>query len=358
MGRNSVPGPRIIHLPDLLFSTAPKPQGNRHGHTSIRDRPCIARHHSLRTDVGIGQGKPLPHLRSRKALWLLALLTLRRDRPVEREWLTGALWPDVDQDRAFRNLRVVLGEFAPGVGDEGERLQSPGRHTLCLSLTGARADVVTFDAAMAPPGSSGDGGGRHPISRYRGPLLEGCAEEWVPQERGARGGGCLKALRTLADAESVRQRLAIAVAAEAAGEFADGAWLVALESLSDGKLVAGQIAAVLGLKEEAGRPALQTLTDHLRQKRILLVLDNCEHLLEAGARSPVTCCGSARGRILATSREAMGITGEAVWRVPSLATPDPEHLPRHSVTLRRVLLGYESVRLSLWSGRRRSRISP
>src|SRR5262245_46843855 len=57
------------------------------------------------------EGLPLPPLRSRKALWLLALLTLRHDRPVEREWLTGTLWPDVDQRQAFANLSPIVSEL-------------------------------------------------------------------------------------------------------------------------------------------------------------------------------------------------------------------------------------------------------
>src|SRR5690242_12388044 len=75
-------------------------------------------------------GRPLPHLRSRKALWALALLTLRHDREVGREWLAGTLWPDVDQSVAFANLRPVLSELRRALGGQGERLRSPDRHSL------------------------------------------------------------------------------------------------------------------------------------------------------------------------------------------------------------------------------------
>lgn len=93
-------------------------------------------------------GHPLPYLRSRKALWLLALLTLRDGRPVERERLAGTLWPDVIQERAAGNLRVVLSELRHALGSEGGRLLSPGHHTLSLDLTGAEVDLRAFDAAM------------------------------------------------------------------------------------------------------------------------------------------------------------------------------------------------------------------
>src|SRR5579862_4125796 len=143
------------------------------------------------------QGRPLPHLRSRKALWLLALLTLRHDRPVERDWLAGTLWPDVDQTQAFANLRPVLSELRRALGSQAERLQSPDRHTLFMNLSGAEVDVLTFDVAIATQKLSAL---EQAVSLYRGPLLEGCTEEWVFQERNAREQQCLQALKTLADA--------------------------------------------------------------------------------------------------------------------------------------------------------------
>jgi DNA-binding SARP family transcriptional activator len=142
------------------------------------------------------EGLPLPHLRSRKGLWLLALLVLRHGRPVEREWLAGTLWPDMDQSQAFDNLRPVLSELRKALGSAHAHLQSPNRHSLMLDLTGAEADVLTFDAAIAsqdPPALE------RAVSLYRGPLLEGCTEEWVSPERAAREQSCMRALQQLAD---------------------------------------------------------------------------------------------------------------------------------------------------------------
>src|SRR5579862_8804369 len=129
------------------------------------------------------QGRPLPHLRSRKALWLLALLTLRHDRPVEREWLAGTLWPDVDQSQAFANLRPTLSELRKALASQGERLQSPDRHTLLLQTADADIDVVRFDAAIVAQRAQELA---KAVALYRGPLLEGCTEEWVFQERVVR----------------------------------------------------------------------------------------------------------------------------------------------------------------------------
>ncbi|MCW3096552.1 MAG: hypothetical protein JWL77_2170, partial [Chthonomonadaceae bacterium] len=143
-----------------------------------------------------------------------------------------------------------------------------------------------------------------------------------------------------------KTRLAIEVASEVAAEYADGVWLVALEALSDGSLVAPQIASVLGVRETPHQTPLQSVTGHLRKKRLLLVLDNCEHLLQASAQVAEHLLRECVGvRILATSREALGITGETVWAVPALTVPDPQHLPQSRSTLLRVLMGYESVQL-------------
>ena len=143
-----------------------------------------------------------------------------------------------------------------------------------------------------------------------------------------------------------KTRLALAVAGEVVGEYGDGVWLVALESLSDVRLVAHQISSVLGMKEEPNRTPLQSVTEHLRRKRLLLVLDNCEHLLEASAQLAGHLLQECREvRLLVTSREALGITGETTWSVPGLTAPDTAHLPQARATLLRVLLGYESVLL-------------
>ena len=424
------------------------------------------------------QGEPLPRLRSRKALWLLALLVLRGGRSVEREWLAETLWPDVDPVRAASNLRVVLSELRHVLSSAGERLRSPGRHTLSFDLTGAAVDLQTFDAAVVSQDASAL---RQAVALYRGPLLEGCAEEWVPQERAVREHACLHALEMLAEtalaaeacesaaddyrrvigmdpwresaqrglmralakggdanaalsvyqafvrllrkddpraipdelttalyarlradakqrasvpsvaaAETVapmvtgylphpltglvgredereevaarlrrsrlvtltgpggigKTRLALEVAAEAVPEFADGVWLVALDALSDENQIVPQIAAVLGLQEETGRTPLEGLTGHLHTKRLLLVLDNCEHLLftvtSVTAHLLRTCAGL---HILTTSREPLGLTGEAAWSVPALSVPDLGHLPNGSASLVRVLNGYDAVRL-------------
>src|SRR5205085_4545503 len=92
--------------------------------------------------------EPMPRLRARSIEWLLALLTLRHGRTVERSWLAGTLWLDSDEDQALHNLRNALVHLRKALGCEGGRIQSPSRNALILDLTGVEADVVAFDAAI------------------------------------------------------------------------------------------------------------------------------------------------------------------------------------------------------------------
>src|SRR5918997_2982256 len=138
-----------------------------------------------------------------------------------------------------------------------------------------------------------------------------------------------------------KTRLAVAVARELVARFEDGVWLVELASLADPSLVPQVVASTLGVREQPGRSLTETLSDYLSSKKMLLVLDNCEHLIEACATLAEALLHSCPElRVLATSREALGITGEVAWPVPSLSLPDVRRLPGIGS-----LHGYESARL-------------
>ena len=125
-----------------------------------------------------------------------------------------------------------------------------------------------------------------------------------------------------------KTRLALQMAAELVEEYADGVWLVELAALSEPKLVVQAVATSLGLRDVPGRTLLQTVMDYLQSRTLLLVLDNCEHLLTACADLTETLLrGCPHLRILATSREGLRIGGEQVYRVPSLPAPDLASLP-------------------------------
>jgi predicted ATPase len=138
-----------------------------------------------------------------------------------------------------------------------------------------------------------------------------------------------------------KTRLGLQLAAELVDEYPDGVWLVELASLSDPEGVPQAVAGALGLREEPGQDLTRTLVRHLSDRRALVLLDNCEHLLTASASLAETLLRAAPGlRLLASSREPLGIGGETVYRVPSLLAPDPERPDAPDD-----LLQYESVRL-------------
>ncbi|MBV6757835.1 protein kinase domain-containing protein [Rhodococcus opacus] len=136
-------------------------------------------------------------------------------------------------------------------------------------------------------------------------------------------------LVTLTGAGGVgKTRLGLRVAAEVRRGFADGVRLVELGNLRDGALVVDVVAAVLGVRDQSARTVQDVLVDFLAARRLLLVLDNCEQLVDAVAHLAETLLRACPDlRILATSREPLGIGGEAVLRVTPLAVPDPDRRP-------------------------------
>ncbi len=140
---------------------------------------------------------------------------------------------------------------------------------------------------------------------------------------------------------SGKTRLSLQVAADVLENYPDGAWFVELASLADPALVPQTLAQTLAVAEEPGKPLIQTLTAALKTRRLLLVLDNCEHLLDACARLIDTLLRACRSiQILASSREGLGIAGEQTYRIPSLSLPDA----RQTQTLQTVTQ-YEAARL-------------
>ena len=128
-----------------------------------------------------------------------------------------------------------------------------------------------------------------------------------------------------------KTRLAGEVARQVADRFADGAWLVELAAIPDPAQVPSAVATALGVRPPPGIPATEALTRVLARRQLLVVLDNCEHVIGAAA----ALCGELLQacddlRILATSREALRIAGEAAYRLTPLPVPDPEAAGRRS----------------------------
>jgi predicted ATPase/class 3 adenylate cyclase len=137
-----------------------------------------------------------------------------------------------------------------------------------------------------------------------------------------------------------KTRLSIQVGGELLAEQPDGVWIVELAPLADPALIPQTVAAVFGLRESPNRALIEQINDYLRAKRLLLILDNCEHLVDACARlaeSLLQACPNIK--IFASSREALGVRGETTYRVPSLYLPDPGQVTAEAV------LRCESVQL-------------
>jgi predicted ATPase/DNA-binding SARP family transcriptional activator len=138
-----------------------------------------------------------------------------------------------------------------------------------------------------------------------------------------------------------KTRLALAVAHEMVEGFEDGVWWVELASLSEPKLVAGAVVSALGVREAPDLSPTEMLVEHLEPRKALLVLDNCEHLIEGCAVLADALLRSCPNLgILATSREPLRIAGESTWPVPSLSLPDSQQRPPAKELAR-----YEAIRL-------------
>jgi predicted ATPase/class 3 adenylate cyclase/DNA-binding CsgD family transcriptional regulator len=120
-----------------------------------------------------------------------------------------------------------------------------------------------------------------------------------------------------------KTRLAVQIAAETASEFADGVWYVDLAPITDPDVVPVTAARALGLPDQPGQQTMDVLLRFIRDRRMLILLDNCEHLLDSSAALVIALLGACPAlTLLATSREPIGVTGEVSWRVPSLSLAD------------------------------------
>jgi predicted ATPase/class 3 adenylate cyclase len=133
-------------------------------------------------------------------------------------------------------------------------------------------------------------------------------------------------LLTLSGAGGIgKTRLAVQVAADLVEGYPDGVWFVDLASLSDPELVASVVAKVVGMNQVEGSRVDEAIPRWLKRKQLLLILDNCEHVIERVAPLAAAILSTAAGvRILATSRQTLGIGGEFVYRLPSLTLPETD----------------------------------
>ena len=182
-----------------------------------------------------------------------------------------------------------------------------------------RAGALDGSPSSAPPAAAADAAPRHNLPAQLSTFVGREREQADIAQRLQSN----RLVTLTGPGGSGKTRLALRVAEAMIASYPDGVWLAELTPLSDPALILPTIAAVFGVREMAGRTLLDGLVRHLRGRQTLLVLDNCEHLIEASAQLIETLLrGAPRLNVLATSREPLGLSGESVCRVPSLSLPE------------------------------------
>jgi DNA-binding SARP family transcriptional activator len=210
-----------------------------------------------------------------------------------------------------------------------------------------RDDIVTgrllSASPTAPPQKGTPGPGKHNLPAPRTSFV-GREQEMVELKRTL----AMTRLLTLTGAGgSGKTRLALELGRDLVGSYPDGVWLVELAPLSDGDLVAQEVAGALEVSERPREPLTDTLVDALGNKALLLVLDNCEHLIDAAARLVDGLLDSCpQLRVLATSREPLSVRGEILWQVAPLSLPATmDGVPNGGSSTVESLMRYEAVSL-------------
>jgi predicted ATPase len=327
-----------------------------------------------------GSSVPDSAWRLRKARELVKLLALADAHRLHREQAMDALWPDRGPESAANNLNQAVHAARRALGADAITLVDG------LLRLEADVDVDAFEDAAGNARRQGTGQAyRRALGIYGGELLpENRYDDWASLERERLAalhaeleqklvelGGARPALRplpvetstfvgrehelaelsavvartrllTLTGAGGVgKTRLALELARERGNTYDDGVLFVELDALDDGALVPGALAHALDLRALRGGEVVDALLAELEPLSLLLVLDNCEHVISAAATLvDALLRGAPRSTVLATSREPLRVPGEVVFRVPSLGIPDPAREEEPDALLR-----YEAVRL-------------
>jgi predicted ATPase len=327
-------------------------------------------------------GAPVPDSawRLRKARDLVKLLALADGHHLHREQAMDALWPDRDPSSAANNLNQAVHAARRALGSDAITLLDG------LLRLEAEVDVELFELAAAEARREGTAGACvRALSLYGGELLpENRYDDWAARDRERLAdlhgeieqllselGGARRAVPTLPVETSTfvgrehelgelaallahtrlltltgvggvgKTRLALELGRRHEEAYADGPLLVELDSLDDGALVPGAVAEALDLQALRSGTVVEVLAAELEPLELLLVLDNCEHVINSAAALVDALLRAApKVVVLATSREPLRVPGEVVFRVPSLGIPDPDRDEEPEA-----LLGYEAVRL-------------
>ena len=275
-----------------------------------------------------------------RAFDLLIVLVERRERVTSKDELLELVWPGLIVEE--NNLQVHISALRKLLGTQAIAT-IPGRgyqFTLLADYTPPTADESpkverdrpTVQKHLASPPIYPNNLPRQ-LTSFIGRDNEIAAVETLLLRN--------RLLTLIGSGGCGKTRLSLQVAANAFAQFPDGAWFLELAPLTEPGLMLQAVASTFGLKEEAGKPLGHALTEHLRDKRLLLLVDNCEHLIDACATVVDMLLRQCPDlKILASSRQALGTAGEQTYRVPSLSLPD-----RDVTQTPQSLLQYESVQL-------------
>jgi predicted ATPase/DNA-binding winged helix-turn-helix (wHTH) protein len=259
----------------------------------------------------------------RRPMDLLVMLVERRGQLVSRRDIVELLWGQDVFVEVEPGVNTVIWKIRGALGDSSAN----PRFVETVSGRGYRfVAPVEVMAQPIPQASASPVAVREPLPDTRPHNLPAELTSFVGRRMELLElPGVLAAARlvSLTGAGGVgKTRLAVRLASKLVAEFRDGVWLVDLAPLSAPDLIVQTIATTLGTREGPQRPARDALLDSLRTRQLLLVLDNCEHVIGACAELVEAVLRHAPGvRILATSREALGVSGETIRRVPSLSIP-------------------------------------
>ena len=241
-----------------------------------------------------------------RAFDLLLTLINHRDRVVSKDELLALVWPGlfVEENNLqvqVSALRKLLGNHAlTTISGRGYRFTLPVEEDVASTMTHASAGKHNLPVALT---------------------------SFVGRERELQEVTELLGTTRLVTLTSMggtgKTRLSLEVAAAVQADYPDGVWLVELASLGVARLVPEAVAAVLGVKEQAGRTVMEALEKFVKDRQLLLILDNCEHLVEAAAALAKQLLRAGRAvQVLASSRERLHVMGETAYPLPSLALPD------------------------------------
>ena len=271
-----------------------------------------------------------------------------------REWRTGLVMKLVEDDLVERDPQSAIVMLAPVV--DAYPLHEPAHRAMmgALAAAGRLAEALVLferlrtmlqkELAAEPEArtrqlyrdllasSAHDAGSAHPHARRPATNLPARVAALVGRSRELE-----ETARILANARLLtltgpggagKTTLAIELARRQDERYRDGVFLVELAALGDGELIVEEVAEALRLQLPSRQAAVDSLVAQLRGRQLLIVLDNCEHLIDACARTVTELLqGCPEVSVLATSREPLRVEGEVSWRTPSLALPDPQHLP-------------------------------